>query len=208
MINEFLEIQKTINHYVKEAGIPWRNVWAPAMFANSTTYVAVSPIQSFAQFDGPNPLLKGMGEAKFQQFLSQIRKCVTDHQWIAAQVRPELSIISDSQEPPPMALVVDVQVSSGKIDAFESMIRDDVLPAMKKAGVKDYWVNQTILGGNPNSHTMLVTFDSWAELDKPLPLRGVQYAGSDSGALLFHGRGFILTPESLVPHTGVPRITL
>jgi hypothetical protein len=36
---------------------------------------------------------------------------------------------------------------------------------VKAAGVKDFWVHRTVLGGQIGEYTYLLLFDKWADLD-------------------------------------------
>ena len=69
-----------------------------------------------------------------------------------------------------MALVASVSVIPGKTEAFETFIKGELLPAMKKAGVTGCTVSQTVLGGDTNEWTILSFVNSFAELDQGNPL--------------------------------------
>jgi hypothetical protein len=43
--------------------------------------------------------------------------------------------------------------------------RTAILPAVKKAGIKDYWVNRSVLGTAIGEYTFLQPYDKWAEMD-------------------------------------------
>ena len=56
------------------------------------------------------------------------------------------------------------------VSTIYGFVKSEILPVLKKAGVKDYWVHQTILGGDPNEFVVLSLVPNMAELDKPSPM--------------------------------------
>jgi hypothetical protein len=51
-----------------------------------------------------------------------------------------MSIQSNASAPPPLVVVQDFQVIPGKNGDFANIMTQEYLPALKKAGVKDFWV--------------------------------------------------------------------
>src|SRR3989442_14328952 len=49
-------IKNELNPALQKAGVPFRSVYATAVFGDSYEYVSVAPITSFAQYDKPSPL--------------------------------------------------------------------------------------------------------------------------------------------------------
>jgi len=94
-----------------------------------------------------------------------MRNSIESAHYSLEQSAPEPSIASDRTTPPKFARVTTVVVQPGKNAEFEDLLKTMVLPAMKKASVKDYWVNRTVLGGPMGQYTILFIFDKWAELD-------------------------------------------
>jgi hypothetical protein len=48
---------------------------------------------------------------------------------------------------------------------LEATIKDLLLPALKAAGVKDFWVHRTLVGGPLGEYTYVMLFEKWADLD-------------------------------------------
>ena len=53
---------------------------------------------------------------------------------------------------------------------YQESIKADVLPAMKKAGVKYYTTTRIRYGGPANVFVSAQGIDNWADLDKPSPM--------------------------------------
>jgi hypothetical protein len=164
MMGEFGDVQKIINDALKKSGLPWRQVWGPSVFGEAGFWVAVTPVRNYAQFDQENPMWKALGDRDFERYLNRARHVFGDLRYSLVVTVPELSIASDRTEPPTLARITQVRVLPGKNAAFEAMIKTQVLPALKQAGVKDYWVNRTVLGSG-GEYTFVHVFDKWAELD-------------------------------------------
>jgi hypothetical protein len=166
---EYEQLQAELTAAYKKAGVPWRSVWRTGAFGDVSTWVGVTPIAKFADFDAPL-LAKAMGERAYERYLTRARNCVASVQYLAVQFRPDLSISSGSAAPPKLGVVADIHVVPGKELVFEGMIKSEVLPAMRKAGIKDYWVHKTVFGGPPNLYTIVSVVENYAELDRGSPL--------------------------------------
>jgi hypothetical protein len=69
-----------------------------------------------------------------------------------------------------MAVVNSIHVAPGRGQDFENILKNDILPALKKADVIAYLVNQTVHGGNSNEYITLTIVDSFAEIGKGSPV--------------------------------------
>jgi len=164
MMGEFGDVQKIVNDALKKSGLPWRQVWGPSVFGEAGLWVAVTPVRNYAQFDEENPMRKALGDRDFERYLNRARHVFGDVRYSLVVTVPELTIASDRTGPPTFARIMQVRVLPGKSAAFEAMIKTQLLPALKQAGVKDYWVNRTVLGPG-GEYTVVHVFDKWAELD-------------------------------------------
>ena len=73
-------------------------------------------------------------------------------------------------------LVTHVRVPPAKVGMWLELQRDQVVPALKKAGLKDYTTYQTVVG-EVGEFVIVRPFD-FAELDRPDPLDRVLGAGA------------------------------
>jgi len=148
----------------KKAGVPWRHVWEPGGFGDGTKVLTVVPMVKKSDWDSL-PFISAMGEAEFQQYAAKASKTFTSVEYSVELSRPEISI--DSGTIPPFILLATVTVAYGKEGAWESKTRTEVLPALKKAGVKEYWVTRNMYGGESTStYTIATGISSLADLEE------------------------------------------
>jgi len=153
----------------KKAGIPFLAIWETASFGEANEYVAVLPVK-FADLDGPNPLSKGLAPDALANLVARARKCLADSRSAAIVNHPELSIVGEMKEPPAMAIVTTVHVAAGRGADFQNLLKNDIVPAYKKAGVQQYWVYENGFGGDPNEWTTLLLYKKYADLETGVPL--------------------------------------
>lgn len=184
MVAEWQDLQKNVvNPALKKAGVKERGVFETAVFGESYQYVVITPITSFAQYDEPVSMLrKTLGEDAYRDYLAKSRRCVNSVQTYAELSRLDLSYMGKMATmtgPPKLAVVNSLSVMPGRAAAFESLVKNDVLPVMKKADVIGYFVSQSMFGGDGYGYTSVVFFDTFAEIGKGSPfLRVLGPAGS------------------------------
>ena len=179
MTSEWIELNKnTVIPALKKAGVKERVCFTTAQFGESFEYVFITPIESLAQFDGEPPLRRALGDAGYQAYLEKARRMVTSVHTFADQGRMDLSYQGKMTGPPNIAVVAAVTVAPGRTEEFENLIRTLVLPAVKKAEAKAYFVSQTMLGGDISAYTTVTFYDSFADMAKGSPLvKGMGAAG-------------------------------
>jgi quinol monooxygenase YgiN len=168
--HDYIDLQKSILPAVQKSGVAFSSAWEPAVLGDLRTFVRATPLTSFAMFDSQPPLQKAMGDEAFERYLSRVRTYLHHTKRSVVELRPELSIVSGRSTPPVLAVVVATKVVPGKAAAYEALVKSDVLPAMKKAGVRDFWLHRTLLGSDPNSYTGLLLVDKFADLDQGPPM--------------------------------------
>lgn len=177
MLSDYEEGQRMLNAAYKKSGVAWREVWSTTLFGEAGSYVSVAPVTNMAQFDGPSPMTHMSLEERLK-YQNLARNAVESTHYVLGQSVDALSLRSDRTTRPKFARVLYVKVKPGKQAEFEEFVKTLVLPAMKNAGVKDYWVIRTVLGGATGEYTVLTIFDKWAEMDamlSPEKLFGAQY---------------------------------
>lgn len=189
MLSEWTDLQKEeAIPALKKGGVPWRAVWQTAVFGEAYEFVMIQPIENFKQFDGDSPMQKALGQAGLRTYAEKLRRMVVSSRILAMSFRPDLSIEHPMTAPPKMAVVSVVQAMPGRQLTLENLIRTEVVPAMKKAGVAGYHVNQTVLGGSPFEYVTVVEIDNFADLDKGSPfVRALGKAGADQLTMKLSG---------------------
>lgn len=169
-VMEFENMVRTeINPALAKGGAKWTDVWTTATFGNGFEYLIVGPIESFAQYDGPGPLVKGMGREGYGAWAARAGKLISGLRTFAMEFNPELSHETKLTGPPKMGVLSVVTVAPGRGAEFESYIRGEMLPVVKRSGVAGFWFHQSVMGANPNEYVTLTLQDNFADLEKGPP---------------------------------------
>ncbi|HXG68214.1 MAG TPA: hypothetical protein VNO70_24165 [Blastocatellia bacterium] len=158
---------------LQKGGVKERHAYTTAIFGESFEYVFVTPIENFARYDSPGPIVKALGEEGARAYGAKARRFIVSSHTYAVRLLNDLSYMGKMDGPPKLALVTSVQVAPERSTEFESFIKNDVLPVMKKAEVAGYLVHQTVYGGNINEYVTLVLYNNFADLDKGHPFARV-----------------------------------
>lgn len=73
-------------------------------------------------------------------------------------------------DPPRYYRTSTVQVKPEKVDEFIALVKNEILPVWKKAGVKAYSVTQRGFGGSRYEFRLATSLNSLADLDDPIPM--------------------------------------
>lgn len=174
MFREYQSFQKneTIPG-LQKGGVKWRDVWETAIFGEAFQYWFVLPIDSLAQLDDENPFLKALGQEGERAYRAKARQFILGSNSYGTVTRPDLSYYREMTGPPKLAVVNISHVALGRNMEFENLIKKEVLPVMRQAGVAGYWVEQSIFGGDENAYFSLVLYDSFTEIGRGSPFMRV-----------------------------------
>jgi hypothetical protein len=162
MVNEWIALQKEANVAAKKGGAKTRTVIQTSIFGNSFEYVSVSPIENFAQFDGQSPLAKGLEPAALARHNGMLSKCVESSTSFMSTRRDEISNLILNDAIPPILVSVRYRIAPGKMQEFVNLMKSDILPVYKKAGVR-MTVAQRGVGTNPSDVTVGSNYKSFAD---------------------------------------------
>lgn len=168
MAAEYREMQATVNAAYKKEGTPWRHVWSTSVFGEPG-YVVAFPVGKMERYDTPNPMRKMMNDMEYANYLQKMSRIVASSHNVLIRTRPDLGL-SSGRTKPVRALVTTIVVEPGKNMEFEAFIRNDIKPAWQKAGMKDVWVDQLVMGGASTEYTFLYLFDKWSEMEGGSPM--------------------------------------
>jgi hypothetical protein len=171
MLTEYQEFVKNeAIPTMQKGGVKVREAWTTANFGEGYEYTFVSPIENWASYDSPGPIVKALGQDGARAYGMKARKFIASTHTSAVLTRTDLSYIGKLTWPPKMAVVNSIHVAPGRGQDFENILKNDILPALKKADVIAYLVNQTVHGGNSNEYITLTIVDSFAEIGKGSPV--------------------------------------
>jgi hypothetical protein len=202
MLSEWQDLQKNVvNPALKKAGVKERSIFETAVFGEAYEFVVITPITSFAQYDeSMSPLRKTLGEDAFRDYQAKSRRAVVSVHTYGELARLDLSYMGKMASmpgPPKLAVVNSVSVVPGRAAAFESLVKSEILPVMKKADVLGYFVSQSMFGGDAWAYTSVVFFDSFAEIGKGSPFMRV-LGPAGSAALLAKFAGLVAHQERVI----------
>lgn len=161
--------QEEVLPALKKGGSLGREVWTTGVFGIGGEFVIVTPIQSFAQFDGQSPMAKALGPEAAAALGGRRAKLETGRRNYALRTRPDLGYVPEPNRAQRLALVSVVDIAAGRNADFETLIKADAVPAMKKAQAKGYYVSQVIYGGNTQEYITVVAYDTFEEIGKGHP---------------------------------------
>ena len=129
------------------------------------TRVTITPITNYAQFDQPGGVQRAFGADVATKYNAKLAPTVHSQQTYIQTLNLQSSIMGNSTTPAPFVVVQSFRVLPGKGGDFQASLREDFLPAYRKAGVLDFLVFGTNFGGVDG--VMARPIAKYAELDQP-----------------------------------------
>jgi hypothetical protein len=127
-------------------------------------YALVSYRDKWADLDaGADPKMKDQA-ADLARIGLRIIACTESSRRIIDEIRPELSL-PDSGEVPKMIRVLVTDVRPDKIGDYLDLMKNEILPAVKKGGVKDYTFASRRFGAPNTQFISVAGMSSWADFD-------------------------------------------
>jgi hypothetical protein len=174
---EYEAVQKEITAAYKKAGVPYRYV-VQTLLGDIWEYTAIAPLGKLAEMDGPSPLVKAVGEAGSQRILRKVGGYVQSTRRVTALAMNDISIRTPG-DPGEFAHITTMRIAAGKGPEFIAFMKDDYLPAMRKADVANLWLSQPIFGGDLNERVMVRVIHKIGELDEgPLTRKALGVEGA------------------------------
>jgi hypothetical protein len=198
MVNEWLDLQK--NEVVpaqKRGGVTTRTTLQTAV-GNAFEYLIIIPFPAFAALDGQNAQQKALGTEEAARLAEKIRKCVLTQSTYLFNRRDDLTIPQGNAVALRTALVRPL---AGKQNEYLAYLKNDLLPAMKKAKdagkIAGYTVNLRGAGAPTGELTTTTYYNTFAGIDAGNPAIGaVGQAAAD--ALTAKGAALATTLQVMV----------
>lgn len=129
-----------------------------------------------------NPKLKG-SEAEIATLFRRLDADTESIETWIDEMQPELMI--RGKEIPPFVRTGRTTVISGKMDELKTLLREQILPALKKAGITDYGVAVARFGTPSNEIHSYLAANGWGDWDGPV---GAEKGMSASEWKAFQGK--------------------
>ena len=168
MRSEFESVQKEISATYKQAGAGSRTVWQDFL-GDVNTYTAVTSIPNFAAFDSPNPLDKALGKERADALRKRASSTMTDMRRIVLANKMDLSMVGESYQPLPYAVVAHASALPNRDKEFESWMKQEYVPAMKQGGIKELYTMQVVFGATGGDYVLVVPLPNMAVIDEGHP---------------------------------------
>ena len=171
MANDWMEVQKNeVIPAQKKAGVASRMTLATVV-GNAFEYTMITPLPTWASFDGPAPLTRALGEAGAAAVNAKLRKCImTQTSYISTR-------LDDLGMPGGDALVARVVVRRampGKMQDYLSYYKAEVMPALQKAKadgkIAGFGISRRGAGALSNEFTTVTYYTKFADLDNMSPV--------------------------------------
>jgi antibiotic biosynthesis monooxygenase (ABM) superfamily enzyme len=176
-IAEYEDLSKQLVAMMQKAGADrWSVVFRTAV-GNPREYWVVSPLAKYADRDQPPAWFSKVPQGQGQALFNRLQACVETSHTTIDRARDDLSIVTPGNPIAPFARVIRTRVRAGKAVDYANLVKSELLPAYKTAGVKSTRVRQVQFGGSRNEFVSSTGFEKWAELDEPSPL--VKALGQD-----------------------------
>jgi hypothetical protein len=171
MVTDYVALQKSETiPALQKAGIAWRNAWRTGNFGSTFTVAYIAPMKSFALLDEPNPILKALGEEASRAHMAKMAKLITSQRVYALRDRPDLGLKTEGTPMAKLGVLAAVETVPGRSTEWETILKNEWTPALKKAGVANYGVSQVVFGGSAGMYYTFTPLENYAQLDKGHPI--------------------------------------
>ena len=170
MVDEFIALQKEANVRLKKLGMPWRR-FIRAAAGDTYEFRISSPVPKWAALDQPGWIGRAFDDpSELANWVGRIQKCLLSREVFYSVNYPELSIPLKEGRNPGFLVITVLENAPTKGPAFAEYLKNELIPAYKKAGVDGVGVSRRRFGTN-SRHWLIITFlDKMEELDEPHPL--------------------------------------
>ncbi len=166
---EFGELQAQTMAAQQKGGQAWRETWNVATFGQPYRVYVLRPLTGYAELDGQSFTVKGAGAEQARVINERARRMIVGQQIHGLRSRSDLGY---GERPATMsvAAMTTITVAPGRNADFEAIVRDEVVPAYKKAGESAFSIAQVVLGGNANQYVIFTYYDGIAGLANGSPI--------------------------------------
>ena len=169
--------------FMKEKAIPayhsssleWLHAWQVWPYGEGPSFIFATEVPNYAAFDGPHPLSKVMNQDELSAFQAEMGKHVESWNTMALQPLPDQSFMKENPQLN-SAVLFSADFAPGMRGQALEFLRQDILPAMKKAGV-EACLSHAVMFGEGSDLVVVVLQPNFASLDKGHPV--VQAYGPD-----------------------------
>ena len=165
-VNEFETASREYAALLRKTAAPHAfSVWRSE--TGEREYLRIDACSNYTEL-GANPIGEEIA-ADRPRPVAAIDSHIENTRLLIVRVIPEASLPFD-RELPAMITITWMRSQLGKGGEFQTLAKSDLLPLMKKAGMKFFFVAQAVFGAPSSDYAIFTTLASWAVLDGPGPL--------------------------------------
>jgi hypothetical protein len=143
-------------------------VWATQ--TGPLEYITVSYYATWAEMDTTmDPAMKPY-EADVARILARVNQCLDSRERRVDVVQPDLSLPRPAELPANIS-VLTRKVDPAKVEEYLALLKAELMPAVKKSGMKLYVIGRTRFGGPANQFVSSAPVANWAQYDSPSALQ-------------------------------------
>jgi hypothetical protein len=139
----------------------WMALTGPREFVRVDRYSKLAELDAPTGSNLPNSGADADARARIQ---ARIGDCIEGGSEVIARIVPEASL--PLGDPPAMIEVNVRHFQPGKANEFPALVRNDYLPLAKKAGIKTFFIAQTLWGETVPEYLSIRGVRNWAEFEE------------------------------------------
>lgn len=164
-VAEFERLQKEeLIPALKKAGYTERYAFTRAQFGRGNSYTFSTPLKDLAHFDDPSPVVKAIGQPALDALLAKLAACQVSTRTAAYRSMPAISIPATDERK--ICVLTVNHLTPGRKAEWTKYWREEMAPAIKKAGLSGYAHYELLFGGDANEVASLTWVKNFAEIDK------------------------------------------
>jgi len=169
--DRWIELQQNgVIPALKRAGVAERTVYEKVI-GESTEFVIVRPLPSFAEFDGPGPIESALGAARAALLEQQLHNCTDSIAQRVVNQRDDFFLDPAGAE---AVFVSRYRAMPGRNADYMNFVRTEMMPVMRQAQEDGTFAGLSVWisaqGGEANLITLNMFYDDFAPLDGPPPI--------------------------------------
>jgi hypothetical protein len=180
-LGEFMDVEKQYTTAYKKGGGTLRAVYRSAV-GNPFEFLVIAAVPNYAAFDGKSPYAKGTTETELARLAARRDQCVDGVRTTYERPVNDLSFNTPGAPQPARVAVVRVAVRGEMVPQFLATVKEELVPAMKKAGQSSFLARRVEWGGSQNIFSFRSPVGKFADLDGDNPL--VKGLGREAAAKL------------------------
>jgi hypothetical protein len=167
-IQEFEEVEKQIaGSYKKAAPTDQFRIVYRGSVGNTMDFEVFTPLSKFAERDGENPYNKMATEQERLTRTARLGQYLESVQTTIDKPLADLSINTPGVKFPPVYMHgIRIRVRMGGGNDFDGVVKNELIPALKKSDVKMLLARRVEFGG-VSDYQFSEGFEKWAEMDNP-----------------------------------------